>query len=562
MLRYEILRWTEGRNARTVGLLASSADTLKWTDYYGQDETENAPGDTLETYRVYRYTVRKLNLFNEMTPPSDTVSAFCNRPPRITAHEVKSEDGRLVIELRWTRPHPNLFRSGFTTLVRIFSDSTTGEFVTETIADDDTVFTYRNVALGRNSIFQVLEILNHDPQARRSAWSQPYTVSFRNLDLDVLAQPRGRIFAHWGTSFVDSLRVSRFQLVRTAAGDTFDLMLSNRQSSYMDFSGTLVNGRLYRYSVYALDSLDHVVAAEVKEEVCDRGSAYIPDINPFGLRYFNSDSIDVSWHWNPAPVEAGVPGTVVPVTGTRGAVSCRLQVSVSRDFPSDPDQTLTQGPFPADPENRSRRVPIPDLSNIENARIYFRITASDPWGNPVESLWSSDFYPVQTVIFDPVPPRQVTDVAFNSVTAFYASPDSVVRRLAWSGVGVEFPAGSAGELERSDRQRGRVSNCTGARTTGPRSSSPSIRRSRGGARPMHGRTRRRTRKPVTASCPWTAPGTGPPAAGTRRRSGSPRPRRPNRRENARAPGSRWPEARPSMSWKSPWTSGISGTRTR
>lgn len=440
VLRYEILRWTEGRNAKTVGLLASSADTLKWTDYYGQDEINNTPGDTLETYRVYSYTVRKLNLFNEMTPPSDTVSAFCNRPPRVTAHEVKSENGRLVIELRWTRPHPNLFRSDFTSLVRVFSDSTSGESLTEVIADDDTTFTCRTAALGRNSIFQVLEILNHDPQGRRSAWSQPYTVSFRNVGLAVLAQPAGRMFAHWGDSFVDSLRVSRFQLVRTAAGDTFDLMLSNRQSSFMDFSETLVNGRLYRYAVFALDSLDHVVAGEVKEDVCDRGSAYIPDVNPLGMRYFNSDSIDVSWHWNPAPVEAGVPGAVVPVTGTRGAVSCRLQVSVSRSFPSDPDQTLTQGPFPADPDARARRVPIPDLSNIENARLYFRITASDPWGNPVESVWSSDFYPVQTVIFDPVPPRPVNAVLFNSTAAYYASPDSVVRRLAWSGAGVEFPA--------------------------------------------------------------------------------------------------------------------------
>jgi hypothetical protein len=439
VLRYEILRWTDGQNAKTVGLLASSADTLKWTDYYGQDEMEDEPGDTLETYRVYRYTVRKLNLFNEMTPPSDTVSAFCNRPPLITAHEVKTENGRLVIGLSWTRPRPNLFRSDFTTVIRVFSDSTTGTAVTDTIADDDTTFTYRNVVLGRNSIFQVLEILNHDPEGRRSAWSQPYTVSFRNVDLAVLAQPLGRIFVHWGTSFVDSLRVSRFQLVRTAAGDTFDLMLSNRQSSFMDFSGTLVNGRLYSYSVLALDSLDHVVAAEVKDEICDRGSAYIPDVDPLAMRYFNSDSINVSWHWNPVPVEAGVPGAVVPVTGTRGAVLVRLQVSVSRSFPADLAQTLTQGPFPADSLNRNRRVPIPDLSNIENARLYFRVTASDPWGNPVEDLWSDDFYPVQTVIFDPVPPRVVGTVDFKSVTAYYASPDSVIRRLEWSGVGVQVP---------------------------------------------------------------------------------------------------------------------------
>jgi hypothetical protein len=305
---------------------------------------------------------------------------------------------------------PSTFPFDFTTIIKIYSDSTRRTMEVDTVADDDTEYTFRSVQPGHNAIFQILETLNHDPLNRRSAWSQPYTVSFKKLEMDVLAQPRGKIALHWDTSIVDTLKVSRFQLMRSAGSDTFRTFLENSQSSYMDGPVGLLHGHLYGYAVYALDSLDQVVAANTATESCDTGSAYIPDIVPFAKGYFNDDSIDVSWVWK------GIDGAVVKGT-TRGASTVCLQVSVSQFFPPDTAQTRSLECFPADSAMRTKRVRIPSLGNRENEKLYFRITAKDKWGNPLEDLWSNDFYPVRIIVYDPRN-RPMNQLPFTSTETF------------------------------------------------------------------------------------------------------------------------------------------------
>jgi hypothetical protein len=432
VLKYEVVRWSDAQAPAVVGLVSSLNDSVLWTDFYDRNELLHAPGDTLETYRVYHYSIRKINLFGDVTPPSDSVFAYCNRPPRIVSHKIQTENGRLVAKIRWTRPVPSTFPFDFTTIVKIYSDSTRRIVEVDTVADDDTEYTYRSVQPGHNAIFQILEILNHDPLNRRSAWSQPYTVSFKKLEMAVLAQPKGKIAVHWDTSIVDSLLVGRFLLMRSAGGDTFSTYLENRQSSYMDGPAGLLHGHSYSYAVYALDSLDQVVAANMETESCDSGSAYIPDIVPFAYGYFNDDSIDVSWVWK------GIDGKDIQES-TRGASCLILQASVSQFFAPDTAQTRSLGCFDADPLKRTKRIRIPSLGNRENEKLYFRITARDSWGNPIEELWSSDFYPVRIVVFDPVSPRAMNKILFTATEAYYAQSDSVVHRMQWTGDGVERP---------------------------------------------------------------------------------------------------------------------------
>ena len=438
VIRYEISRWSEGQAPRIVGRVSSSKDTVVWTDFYDREELLHAPGDTLETYRMYRYGIRKINLFGDTTRMSDSVFAYCNRPPRIVSHQIQTEGGRLVAKIHWKRPVPGTFPFDFTTVVKIYSDSTRQSMEVDTVADDDTEYTYRKVQPGHNVIFQILEILNHDPLDRRSAWSQPYTVSFKKLGMNVLAQPRGKIFIHWDTSIVDSFRVSQFQLTRIAGRDTLKLLLPRRQSSAMDGPGGLRHGQSYSYNVYALDSLGQVVATNTGTEACDTGSAYIPDIVPFAKIFFNDDSIDVSWVWKGLDRK--------PVKGsTRGAACLTLQVSVSQFFAPDTHQTRSFGCFPADPIVRMKRVPIPSLGNRENEKLYFRITARDSWGNPAEELWSTNFYPQRITVYDPVYPRAMNTVRFLPTEAYYAQSDAVIHRLEWTGEGVERPLDPSSE---------------------------------------------------------------------------------------------------------------------
>jgi len=430
---YEIWRWSHTESPKVVGLLESDGEAVQWTDFYELDERTGKPGDTLWAYQNYFYAIRKINIFDEVGPYSDTVSAWCNKPPTIQKkYDIGIENGRPVIRIRWRRALPTTIPSDFTIGVKVYRDSLDHLIAYDTIADDDSLYTFRAVEFGHNFIFQIQEIPNRDPQGRRSSWSSPFTVSLKSLPMAVLAQPKGKIFLHWDTSLVDSFKVNTFLLTRKSSNSSFEIRLSPRSASYMDTDAHLIHGMLYRYYVMALDSLDQVVAANQAEVVCDQGAAYIPDVEEFKMKYFNSDSICVKWCWR------DVQGKKLE-NDTRGAESLIIQVSVSQFFPEDTLQTRTVGPFPADPLNRTRWVRIPRLGNRENANIYCRMTAKDPWGNPREPIWSTDFYPVRITVFDPVPPKAVQEVLHNAVHAYPGLSNTVVHTLSWSGEGVEWP---------------------------------------------------------------------------------------------------------------------------
>lgn len=437
---YEIWRWSTIDSPRMVGILESDGEEVQWTDFYALDERAGKPGDTLWAYQIYFYAIRKINLFDEVTSYSDTVSAWCNKPPTIQKkYDVGIENGKPVIRIRWRRALPTTVPYDFTIGVKVYRDSLDHLIAYDTIADDDSIYTFRAVEFGHNFIFRIQEIPNRDPQGRRSSWSSPFTVSLKQLPMDVLAQPKGKIFIHWNTSIVDSFKVNAFLITRKSSNDSFETRVSPSISSYMDMDSRLIHGKWYRYYVMALDSLDQVVAANQAEVVCDHGAAYIPDVEDFKMKYFNSDSICVKWLWR------DVQGKALE-NNTRGAKLLLIQVSVSKFFPDDTLQTLTIGPFSADPLHRMRWVRIPKLGNRENANIYCRMTAKDSWGNPTESIWSTDFYPVRTVTFDPVPPKAVGEVLPKSVHAYPAFSNTVIHTLYWSGKGVEWSENDQGKI--------------------------------------------------------------------------------------------------------------------
>ncbi|HEX9933792.1 MAG TPA: hypothetical protein VGB38_01245, partial [bacterium] len=266
----------------------------------------------------------------------------------------------------------------------------------------------------------------------QSGWSQPFTQSLRELRFNVQAQPLGRLFIAWDRSKVDSLRIRTFLLRRIGGGDTLQWTYPNTVSSHMDSATGLIHGIAYQYDVSALDSLNQIVAAGSGIDTCDTGAAFIPAVNSYRMRYFNTPFLDVDWQWHTV---SGQPA----LHTTRGARVCLIQVSLSKHFPNDTNQTRTVGPFPADPEKRSMRLAIPPLGNRENSRVFIRITANDDWGHPIPALWSDAFYGLIEASYDTVKPRTVADLSVAALTAYYKKSDQVVAALRWTSVGLQNP---------------------------------------------------------------------------------------------------------------------------
>ncbi len=421
----DVMNYLVWRDNNIIGVVKSKDELINWTDFYGQNELTNQPGDTLWAYRMYNYRVQMVNVLGDTSDFSNLDSTYCNRPDSIDSHQVKIENEKFVIVIYWKRAHPNLVLNNYTTWVRVYQDSLTQLVATDTVTDDKTWYIYDNARPDHNYIFQVKEFPNN-LAGRRSSWSQPYTVSLRTLKADILSQPRGKIFVKWDSSFVDSFKVSSFLLRRTLDQEVSDIVLSNKVFSYMDSSSSLKHGSIYNYNIFALDSLNQVVAANTMSAICDTGSVFIPEIIPFPGRYFNSDSAVVSWIWH------GTGGEQLNNT-TRGAVSLRIEASLHSKFPSLTGITETTEWFPADINNRSNKVKIPEaVSSNNNKTVYFRITARDKYGHPSEALWSTDFYKMKTDIYDTVPPRLVKDFIISSSAAYYRVPDSIIVHLEWS----------------------------------------------------------------------------------------------------------------------------------
>lgn len=430
---YEIWRYRSNGDSVLAGRFLSRADSVVWTDYYDRNEITNQSGDVLTAYEMLQYRVRKVNLFDDSSVLSPPVRAYSNRPPRIVSSAVKFENNQFVIQIRWKRPYPNAVPKNVTTWVRVDQDGLDQPIVSAVVTDDDSSYTFRNAFPGRNYIFRIKEIVNDDALKRMSGWSQPYTKSLREIRMDVQPQPLGGMFIAWDRSAVDSLHVRDFLLQRTNGKDTLNRVLPNTVSVTMDTTLSLIHATVYRYTLFALDSLNQVLAAHTQADTCDHGAVYIPAVLPFSMKYFHSNTIDVSWEWKT------VSGRSVSRT-TRGARDCLLQVSVSKYFPSDTSQTRTIGPFAADAVNRTMRVPIPRLGNRENERVYLRMTARDAWSNPQKSLWSTDFYGLVEAVFDSIRPVAVTDFIVGSLKSYYKKTNSVTAELRWIS-GAKDPSG-------------------------------------------------------------------------------------------------------------------------
>ena len=429
---YEIWRNDSETDSVLIGKSSSSDALVDYTDLYAIDELTGEETVPLTAYQTYGYRVRQINLFGDVSPFTDLAEDYCNKPPVIREHSLpKIEDGHYVFTITWERPRPNLVTNNFQTLVYVYEDSLTQLIHQAIITDNDTTFTFRLAAIDHNYIFRIQERTNDNPQLK-TAWSRPYTVSslVKLEPFTVLPQPKGHIYLDWNSpDMIGSFDVDSFLVFRD---ETLLAGFANTVVSYMDSARYLSHKTGYTYTIFALDSLLQVVAANSKTGVCDTGLVFIPEILPFEMKYFNSDSVLVNWTWR------DIDGNAISDT-TRGAKTYWLQSSVSIDFPEESDQTVTFGPHEALASVTSRIIPVPPLGNQDNEQVYFRIRTEDAWGHPGETIWSTDFYPVKRLIYDPVFPNLPSDMGITSSQAYYHGPDSVIVTLEWSGSGVEYP---------------------------------------------------------------------------------------------------------------------------
>jgi len=427
--KYLIWRKSENTEWSLVGTLSTVDESVSWTDFYDKNEITGGKGDTLVAYRNYEYQIQMVNVMGDTSIASPGNIAYCNKPPAIKYHDTPQvENSYFALTIHWRRVSPSDAADGFKTIVRVYADSLENTYVEESVVDD-TVYTFRLGVQNHNYIFRVKEVPN-SPAGRMSSWSEPHTISsLVTLALDVVPQPGGNIFVTWDDQkLIDMYKVEYFKVFRNEDSLTF----ARTVTSFMDSSEKLIHGAVYRYSVFAFDSLNQVVAANVKSDTVDTGSVFIPEVAEYSQKYFNSDSVTVSWIWRDI--------TGRPVTNsTRGASKCKIQISVSKNFPDDQSQTCTIGPFDVEPGVTSRRIKIPTLSNRVNEVIYFRITAFDKWGHPTTPVWSTDFYPVKKAFYDPISPYPITNVVVDRVKSYFRGADSISVDLKWDATGVQVP---------------------------------------------------------------------------------------------------------------------------
>jgi len=430
---YEIWRKDESGDSLKVGQYTSKKQVIQWTDYYDINELTGNSVTPLTAYAGYRYRVRKINMFGEISEFSGEAQNYCNRPPRITRHTVETVSaGTFAVSVFWERPFPNKVPSDYTTELKIYKNDLDHPVQTKIIGDDRKSYTFLNGEISNNYIFILKEIPNQLSEVE-SARSRPYTVTLDTIRMAVQEQPQGGVFIYWNDPvLVQKYRVSSYQLCR----DDICFALPGGTVSYMDTDDLLVHGRRYAYTINALDSLGQIVGTNTKYAVVDTGSVFIPDIQTYGSLYFNHDSLHVSWVWydiNKQMID----------NSTRGARILTIQTSISRTFPGNPSQTVTET-FNADSQKRDRMMPIPSQGGRENDILYFRISARDNWGNPSETVWSTRFYSMKTAIFDTVPPPAVDDFRVAATEAYYLNHDSIYANLRWEARGVEIPD-SAGQ---------------------------------------------------------------------------------------------------------------------
>ncbi|MEJ2627818.1 MAG: FlgD immunoglobulin-like domain containing protein, partial [bacterium] len=254
--------------------------------------------------------------------------------------------------------------------------------------------------------------------------------------LESLALPGKSIFINWNNSdLIKKFKIDSFTVSRSANQvQEKSWIFPSNIVSLIDSSDVLTHGRIYTYTIKAIDSLGQILDEQAITDTCD-SVAFIPDIDQDKTpEYFNQNSVDIFWKWID-----DIGGTVI-TSGTEGADSLAIQLSISNDFPSLPDQTVMTDYFKAD-SNRSKRVQIPKLTSRRNEKLFIRINAKDKWEhNAISSKsfwWSSDFYPLKTTIYDTVPSPKVTDFRVRNNGPFNVNSDSILVYCTWTGAGVE-----------------------------------------------------------------------------------------------------------------------------
>ncbi len=191
---------------------------------------------------------------------------------------------------------------------------------------------------------------------------------------------------------------------------------------------------MYTYDIIAVDSLGQTLDTSSITDTCD-SVAFIPDIDEEETpEYFKQDSLEVFWKWID-----DINGKDI-AQRTEGADSLAIQISISDNFPSIADQTITTDYFEAD-VNRSKKIQIPKLTSRRNEKIFIRITAKDKWEhNSISSKntwWSNDFYSLKSAVYDTVPSPVVTDFRVKFNGSYNLASDSIMVNCTWSGEGVE-----------------------------------------------------------------------------------------------------------------------------
>lgn len=421
---YVLERSTDGEHWDVLyDHIVSDDDTIRIVDRYAFNESAQAPGDSLVAYKSYAYRAKMIGDNGIESPYSDVASNFCGRPPEIINDALISDwNGGMGLRIQWKHASPRMASGWVRTRVAVSRDSLSNViYVTEPQAEviNDQSFVFgQDIALGHNYIFRIQES-TENPTDGESNWSKPYTINLATLDsLFIQAQPRGKIFVHWGADpLLARLPVAELRLIRTHNTEELVRSFAPGTPSFME-PQALVDGNTYTYRLEARNALGQILAWGERVATADAGRVYVPEKVMHELRYFHGDSLTLDWAWQQQ--DGSLSASL-----SRGAQWLQIQTSSSAAFPDDPTLTVTTAWFSA--ESHSRSVGVPATVDNNNERVYCRITARDRWGNPAEMLWSEGV----TAIYDDVLPTGVTSFAIDNATSYYAQTNQVRVNLSW-----------------------------------------------------------------------------------------------------------------------------------
>jgi len=334
-VQYEVWRW--GLDSVWIPIdttVLSTEDTIRWTDTYGIDELTDQPGDTLNTYAMYKYKVRTIYEFDDQRIVyfSNVDSSYCNRSPIILRDEVAQRNTDFDIKIDWERPRYNLVDNDFTVQIQIFADSLGTLLFTDTV-DDTTSYTYLDAVDGKDYLFQVKEVPD-SLEDRPGGWSELYIVPInttpKNLNVwhDTLYW-EGDIHLQWmrpsenavqyevwrwsedkDWSPVDSTVISTEDTIRWSDGYGIDELTQQP-------GDTLNNYEMYKYKVrtiYEFEKQRFVYFSNIDSAYCNRP----PSIESHDIIDARTGEIIMVIHWD-------------RVRPTKASASWKTRVMISQD---------------------------------------------------------------------------------------------------------------------------------------------------------------------------------------------------------------------------------------